>query len=58
MYQIEVMKELYMRLERAAEAAIPTVKGGKFLPKPFWNDRLRQTPETRERLYRKHNRIK
>ena len=53
----EIMKEFYMRLERAAEAAIPTVNGGKFFPKPFWNDRLRQTRETRERLYRKYDRI-
>ena len=48
----EIMKELYMQLERAAEASISTVKEGKFFPKPSLNDRLRQARETRERLYR------
>ena len=54
----EILVDLYARLNTAAEEAIPKTKCGKFMPKPFWNERLKQTIETREILYKKYKRGK
>ena len=54
----ELLLDLYSRINEAAEEAIPKIKCGKFYPKPFWNDRLKRTRETRERQYKKYRRRK
>lgn len=52
----EILKDLYNRFDRAAEHASPKVVVGKYYPRPFWTEKLKQTREVRERLYKKYRR--
>ena len=52
----EVLADLCNRFNRAAEQAIPQLAIRKFYPRPFWTERLKQTRETQEKLYKKYRR--
>ena len=53
----EILLEFYARIDRVAEESIPKIVKGKFMPMPFWSDRLRQTPDIGKSQYKKYNRI-
>ena len=52
----EALEDLYNRINRACDEAIPTTTPSKFFPKPFWTPDLKRSRAVRERLYQKYRR--
>ena len=53
----EIMLNFYTRIDRAAEESIPKIVRGKVMPKPFWNERLRQTRDKTKAIQVQQNKV-
>ena len=54
----DLITDLYRRINQASMEAIPVAEWGKFYPKPWWSEEVRQSKVKRERLYQVYRRNK
>ena len=52
------MANIYRRIQQASSEAISKKEGGKFYPRPWWNNEVKEAKMRKERLYQEYRRDK